>query len=107
MNKEQAEKNYKLAEKKVKRIKNFYNHLQIFVIMMIILALFSSTIVDFFESRISNEGSLQWVKTNIWFNALLWFIGLAIHGVFAFKNKFKFIDKWERSKIDQIMKENK
>ena len=94
---------YQKAEKKVKRIKFFYNHLQKFVIMMLILLLFSNTIIDFFESYTDNIHTLQWVRANIWVNVFLWFIGLSIHGLFAFKNKINFIDKWENSKVEELM----
>lgn len=98
---------YKQAEKKVKRIKNFYNHLQIFVIIISILLLFSTMIIDFFEAHIHNMGTLQWIQTNIWINALLWGIALAIHGIYAFKYKINFIDNWEKKKVEEIMNENK
>lgn len=98
---------YKQAEKRVKKIRNFYNHLQIFVILMIVLALFSNMIIDFFEARISNPDSLSWVKTNIWVNALLWLFGLIIHGIYVFKFKVNVIDKWEKKKLTEIMKEIK
>ena len=45
---------YKQAEKRVKRIRDFYNHLQIFVIMIVILVMFSYTIIEFFGIYISN-----------------------------------------------------
>ena len=98
---------YKQAEKKVKRIKNFYNHLQIFVIAMGILLLFSNMILDFFESYIHNVNTLKWIRTNIWVNALLWFIALVIHGIYTFKYKINFIDSWEKKKLEEIMNENK
>ena len=98
---------YSQAEKRVKKIRNFYNHLQIFVIMMLVLVFFSDMIIDFFEARISNPDSLSWVKANIWINALLWLFGLAIHGIYVFKFKANVIDKWEQKKLDQIMNEKK
>jgi uncharacterized membrane protein YGL010W len=94
---------YKQAEKRVKRIKNFYNHLQIFVIIMLPVLLLYNYIIGFFESYIDNGNSLEWVKANIWVNVLLWFIGLTIHGIFAFKYKFNFVDKWEKNKIEEFM----
>lgn len=98
---------YQEAEKKVKKIKNFYNHLQIFVIMMLVLVFCSDMIIHFFEERISNPDSLRWVKSNIWVNALLWFFGLAIHGIYVFKFNVNIIEKWEKKKLDEIMKEKK
>ena len=57
---------YKQAEKRVKRIRDFYNHLQIFVIIMAPILLFSNAIIGFFESYIDNGNTLEWVKVNIW-----------------------------------------
>jgi hypothetical protein len=94
---------YKQAEKRVKRIRYFYNHLQIFVIIMAPIFLFFNAIIGFFESYIDNGNILEWVKVNIWINALLWFIGVAIHGLFVFKDKVNFIDKWEKNKVDELM----
>ncbi|MGB0891404.1 MAG: 2TM domain-containing protein [Flavobacteriaceae bacterium] len=93
------------AEKKVKRIRNFYNHLQIFVIVMIVLLLFSNTIIVFFENHITNPNWLKWVRANIWVNALLWFFGLLIHAAFTFRYKLNFIEKWENEKVREIMNE--
>lgn len=105
----QKEKNisYQEAEKRVKKIRNFYNHLQIFVIMMLVLVFCSGMIIRFFEERISNPGSLRWIESNIWINALLWFFGLAIHGIYVFKFNVNIIDKWEKKKLDEIMKGKK
>jgi uncharacterized membrane protein len=92
---------YKEVEKNVKRMKNFYNHVQIFVIMMLVLLLFSDIIVSFFEARITNPNSLNWV------NAVLWLFGLIIHGIYVFKFKANFIDKWEQTKMEELMKQKK
>jgi hypothetical protein len=97
------ENTYKQAEKRVKRIRNFYNHLQIFVIIMAPILLFSNSIIGFFESYIINGNTLECVKVNIWINALLWFIGIAIHGLFVFKDRVNFIDKWEKNKVSEFM----
>jgi uncharacterized membrane protein YraQ (UPF0718 family) len=97
------ESTHKQAEKRVKRIRNFYNHLQIFVIIMAPILLFSNAIIGFFESYIDNVNTLEWVKANIWINALLWFIGVAIHGLFVFKDKVNLTDKWEKNKVAEFM----
>ncbi|WP_422091512.1 2TM domain-containing protein [Tenacibaculum ovolyticum] len=97
--------NYTQVEKRVKRIKQFYNHLQVFAIMMIVLLLFSNRIFDFFESHIHNPGTLKWARTNIWVNCLLWGAGLLIHGFYTFKYKVTFIEKWEKQKVEELMNE--
>jgi hypothetical protein len=97
------ESTYKQAEKRVKRIRNFYNHLQIFVIIMAAILLFSNAIIGFFESYIDNGNTLEWVKVNIWINALFWLIGVTIHGLFVFKDKVNLIDKWEKNNVAEFM----
>jgi hypothetical protein len=99
------ENNYKQAEKRVMRIKNFYNHLQIFAIMMLVLLIFSNTIFDFFENHVQNPGTLKWARANVWINCLLWAFGLLVHGLYAFKYKITFIEKWEKEKVEELMNE--
>jgi hypothetical protein len=103
MESNQTKNTYKQAVKRVKRIRNFYNHLQIFVIIMTPILLFSNAIIGFFESYIDNGNTLEWVKVYIWINALLWFIGIVIHGLFVFKDRVNFIDKWEKNKVSEFM----
>jgi len=97
---------YKQAEKRVKRIRDFYNHLQIFVIMIVILVMFSYTIIEFFGIYISNENLLYWVKTTIWIHVLLCFVGLAIHGILTFRYNIDFVNNWEKKKVEAYMNEN-
>ena len=97
---------YKQAEKRVKRIRDFYNHLQIFVIMMVILVMFSNAIIEFFGIYISNENLLYWVKTTIWIHVLLCFVGPAIRGILTFRYNIDFVNNWEKKKVDAYMNEN-
>ena len=101
------ERTYKQAENRVKRIKNFYNHLQVFVIMMLVLLIFSNTIFNFLENNIHNPGTLKWARANVWVNCLLWGFGLLIHGLYTFKYKVTFIEKWEKEKVEELMNEIK
>jgi hypothetical protein len=40
---------YKQVAQKVKKMRDFYNHQQIFVSMMLVLVLFSDTVIDFLK----------------------------------------------------------
>jgi uncharacterized membrane protein (DUF485 family) len=97
----------KQARKIVRRMRDFYNHLQISIIIIIIIMLFvllfSNTFIDFFESYIENKNSLEKVKVNIWINVLLWLIALVMHGLFVFKFKMNVIDDWEENKVAEFM----
>ncbi len=100
------EAKYLEIKKRIKKQRNFYNHLQVFVIIMLILLLFSNTIFDFFESHLHNPKTLKWARANIWVNALIWFVVIVIQGIYAFKYKIPFIDNWEQKKIKEFMNEN-
>lgn len=100
------EDKYIRAQKTVVKQKNFYNHLQLFVLIMLIIMFFSNTMFNFFENHIANPNTLKWVRANVWINSLLWGIGLIFHRTYAFKYKITFIDKWEKKKIENIMNEN-
>ena len=93
----------KQARKIVRRMRGFYNHLQIFIIIMLFVLLFSNTFIDFFESYIENKNSLEKVKVNIWINVLLWLIAFVMHGLFVFKFKMNVIDDWEENKVAEFM----
>tara|TARA_B110000091_G_scaffold122901_1_gene132209 strand:- start:259 stop:582 length:324 start_codon:yes stop_codon:yes gene_type:complete len=103
MESNQIKNTYKQAMKRVKRIRDFYNHLQIFVFIMTPILLFIDIIISFFESYLMNGTTLEGVKVYIWINTFLWFIGVAIHGVFVFKDTFRFFDTWEKYKLDEFM----
>ena len=98
---------HKQAVKRVKRIRDFYNHLQIFVFIMAPILLFTDIIIGFFENYLMNGTTLEGVKVYIWINAFLWFIGVAIHGVFVFKDTFHFVDTWEKNKLAEFMNKKK
>lgn len=100
------EAKYFEIKKRIKKQRNFYNHLQVFVIVMLVLLLFSNTIFNFFESYVHNPNSLKWARANIWVNALIWFVVIVVQGIYAFKYKIPFIDNWEQKKIKEFMNEN-
>ena len=94
-------KDYLDIENQVKRIRKFYNHLQVFVIIMLALLFFSDVIMNFFSERISNTNALYWIHVNIWINVGIWLIVILIQGLAAYKHKFGFIKKWEQNKIQK------
>jgi hypothetical protein len=98
MNKVEQELAYEAARKKVKKLKGFYTHLLVYLVVnvMIIYAnyTYSKTNTSLFEFRN--------FSTAIW-----WGIGLLAHGinVFAFD---LFLDKsWEERKIRKLMDKEK
>jgi len=43
---------------------------------------------------------LDW---NVYLTPALWGIGLAMHGIYVFHGKIKFIKSWEERKINEII----
>jgi hypothetical protein len=86
-----SKENYKKLEERVKRIKRFYNHLQVFVIVITLLLFFSDAIIAFFEARISNANLINWIKVNFWVNPIIWGVVVLFHGIYAYKSKVNFL----------------
>jgi len=94
------EHRYLLAKKRVEKMKGFYIHLMVYIIVNIIL----SRIIIF---ELTTEGDYSFIEAfthigvySTWF---FWGIGIFFHwmGVFGFKS---FISKsWEEKKIKEIM----
>jgi hypothetical protein len=86
------DKKYKEAKKRVKDIKDFYSHLTIFLVIVIILTIINMTTFIMH----SEEG-------NLWFLFPLCFWGFAVlmHGLRTFV--FGRGSSWEKRKIKEVM----
>lgn len=98
---------YHSALETVKRIKAFYSHVLLFVVVVTIVLFFSDEIIRFFGNtlHVDNKETLQWIKLNIWVNSGIWAIVILVQGILAFKYKFTFVRKWEEKQIQKILKE--
>ena len=95
------------AKKKVEAIKGFFNHLQIFLTVSIILAalyLIQAEPVIRMREAI-NEEVLSWIDLNIWINLGIWAVVLLIHGLVVFQFRFPFIKEWEDRQIQKYLNE--
>jgi len=93
------EEKYILAKKKVKKIKDFYIHFLVYVLVNIFL---SSIIVfglvksgDTFAAAFSNFG--------VYSTWLFWGIGVFFHAIGTFGFGYLFSKKWEEDKIKELM----
>ena len=87
---------YAHAKKQVKKIKGFYIHALIYIVVNIGLVLTRSVFSD------SEFGS-----GNRYWTAGLWGIGLLAHGLSVFMPDFVLGKKWEEKKIQELMDKNK
>ncbi|WP_348825272.1 2TM domain-containing protein [Flavobacterium aestuarii] len=94
-----ADENYNIAYKKVKRIKAFYSHLIVYMIVNVIIII-SSYNRDF----IGDSGFWNWQTFS---TALFWGIGLMIHGISVFGPDLFFNSNWEQKKIQKYLDKEK
>ncbi|HOZ75406.1 MAG TPA: 2TM domain-containing protein [Flavobacterium sp.] len=88
--------NYVSAYRRMKRIKAFYVHLFIYVLVNALLIA-----VNWIEN--SSEGQEFW-RWQTFSTALFWGVGLVGHGLSVFNSNFLFGSNWEQRKIAQLMK---
>ncbi|MBF4472466.1 MULTISPECIES: 2TM domain-containing protein [Flavobacterium] len=93
------ETRYELAYKRVKRIKGFYIHALVYVLVnaFIILSAFN-------RSEIGSEIFLKWETFS---TAAFWGVGLLAHGLSVFGRNIFFSSDWEERKIKEIMDKEK
>ncbi|MBS3992514.1 MAG: 2TM domain-containing protein [Bacteroidetes bacterium] len=90
---------YFRAKKRVDRIKGFYKHLAIYIIINIFLL-----VLKYFKDYDFNDNFWRWETFNVVF---FWGIGLAIHFINVFGFNFILGKKWEEQKIKELMDNDK
>jgi hypothetical protein len=90
---------YNLAYKRVKRIKGFYIHALVYVLVnaFIIISSFNR----------SESGTEVFFKWHTYSTALFWGIGLLAHGMSVFGREIFFGQNWEERKIQEFMEKEK
>ena len=90
---------YNLAYKRVKRIKGFYIHALVFVLVNAFIIISSYN-----RSLFGNEVFLRWETFS---TAFFWGIGLLAHGMSVFGRNLFFGQHWEEKKIQEFMEKEK
>jgi len=98
---------YERAQKKVEGIKKFYKHLRVYIIINVLLLLLRARIFKFFgDGDFSNVRFDRWLDWNVYGTAIIWGVGLLIHGLYVFQYKFKFFKNWEDRKLKEILEKD-
>jgi 2TM domain len=92
------EAKYELAVKRVKRIKGFYIHALVYVLVN------GFILISTFNKSFGDENFWQWQNLN---TLLFWGIGLAAHGFSVFGTNLLFGKDWEEKKIQELMRKEK
>lgn len=93
------DESYNAAYKKVKKIKGFYSHLKVYVIVNIIIIVSSITRSNF-SNGFDFTGLSNW---HTYSTAFFWGIGLVAHGLSVFGSNLFFSEDWEQKKIQKFM----
>jgi hypothetical protein len=98
---------YKKAEKKVKRIKGFYCHLTVYLIVnSLILILGYGGFQYILEAYSGTDPDFTvWIIWNIFGTPLFWGIGLMIHWIRVFGPGLKFVREWEERQMRKFLEE--
>jgi hypothetical protein len=92
---------YNIAYRKVKRIKGFYSHLRIYIIINVLIIV-SNLNRDFIGTgfNFNGNGLFDW---HTYSTAFYWGIALLIHAFSVFGRDVFFSDDWEQKKIREYM----
>jgi len=93
------DESYNAAYRKVKKIKGFYSHLKVYIIVNLIIII-SSLNRNFLGSMFNESGLFDW---HTYSTAFFWGIGLAAHGLSVFGSDLFFNEDWEKKKIQKYM----
>lgn len=89
---------YQQALKRVKRIKGFYTHLMVYIVINVML------LIANYKNSDANENFWRWQSFNTLF---FWGIGLTAHGLSVFLPSFMMGKDWEERKIKELMEKEK
>jgi hypothetical protein len=110
-NQEQLER-YQRARLQVDRMKKFFRHLRVYIVVNVLLIIFKLRLFRFFTDQgIRNEQFYDWLDWNIIGTPVLWGVGLAIHAFYVFVLQGKkwndvkpgFIVEWEERQIKKYL----
>lgn len=93
-----SDERYQMAYRRMKRVKGFYTHLMIYILVNAFII--AESIID--GDFINNNDFWQWETFS---TPLFWGIGLLIHGVSVFGETIFFSMNWEERKIKEFMGE--
>lgn len=86
------------ARKRVKKIKGFYSHLLVYVVINIMIVIIN------IQDLQPGESYFQYKN---FFTLFFWGIGLAVHGLSVFLPDFILGKDWEERKIKEYMEKDK
>ena len=108
MKRDKNRSKYENALKHVTELKEFYQHLFVYIIFVLLWLIFKENIVEFVVAKTKDvdSGFLHWLRINLTLVPVIWGIGILIHGLYLHKFKLSIFKKWEDKKIKEFMNED-
>ncbi|MET2985013.1 2TM domain-containing protein [Aureibaculum conchae] len=99
---------YESALKHVRELKEFYQHLAVYIIFLIAWLIFKNQIIEFIIEKTPDieYGFLHWLKINIALVPILWGVGILIQFLYISRFKLSVFKKWEEKKIKEIIEKD-
>lgn len=94
----EEQKRLERAKKRVKKIKGFYSHLLVYVVINIMIVIININNLE------PGESYFQWKN---FITLFFWGLGLAVHGLSVFLPNMILGKNWEERKIKEIMERDK
>lgn len=89
---------YQKAKRQVERLRGFYSHLFIYIIINLVIVYYNYTHLKTGESYFQFKN---------FFTATFWGIGILAHAAVVFVSKASYLQKWEERKIRELMEKEK
>ncbi|TYA53896.1 2TM domain-containing protein [Formosa maritima] len=86
------------VRKRVKKIKGFYSHLLVYIVINIMIVIINIQDLEPGESYFQFKN---------FFTLFFWGIGLLVHGLSVFLPDFIFSKNWEERKIKELMEKDR
>jgi hypothetical protein len=87
------EEKYNRAKKRVKKVKEFYNHLTVYIVVNVFLLIIQ---MGWFENGMIR---LDYPSLSMFSTPFFWGIGLFFHGLYVFQDGITIFKKWEERKL--------
>jgi hypothetical protein len=98
---------YRKAQRRVQKLKRFYRHLNVYVVVNVIVVFFGLGGIDLLQTKTMDVDAnfVPWLHWNVLSVPILWGIGLLIYGLCVFRPTLGFLEAWERRQLQKIMEE--
>lgn len=96
---------WRSAKKRVTELKDFHNHVVFLIGFTILLYSLKGGVLEVISQRNPEmeEGFLVWLDYNFMLTPVIWGVGILIHGLYAYRHKWRLVAGWEEKHIRKLL----